>query len=124
MGQAESSDHCKTLGGRLALVTSADEMKAIWSYMRVFGSSYRVWVDGTDAATEGVWVTEAGEPMSYLGFTGVQPNGGTKENCIGVAPYHVFDITCTSNTLVFNALCEYYRCGRGRMSFTMNVTTC
>jgi len=107
MGQVESSDYCKTLGGRLALVTSADEMDAIWSYMRVFGSSYRVWVDGTDEATEGVWVTEAGEPMSYLGFTGDEPHGGTSENCIGVAPFFVFDVPCTANTYVFHALCEY-----------------
>ena len=107
MGQSENRDHCKTLGGRLALVPSADEMNALRSYMRIFGSSYSVRIDGTDAATEGVWISETGEPMPFPAFTEGEPSAGTGENCLGVADNHVFDVDCAPTTYVVHALCEY-----------------
>jgi len=107
MGLSENRDHCKTLGGRLALVPSAVEMNALRSYMHSVGFGGRYRIDGTDAATEGVWMTETGEPMPFPAFTNSEPGGGTGENCLGVASGQVFDINCSPTTYVVHALCEY-----------------
>jgi len=107
MGYAEHSNHCKTLGGRVALVSTPEELNAIQTYMIFVGTFSYVRIDGTDAATEGLWMTEAGEPMTFTGFTGLEPNGGTITNCIGITFNTVDDIQCTAHAFVPTVLCEY-----------------
>ena len=107
MGQTGSIDRCKTLGGRLALVPTNEEMNAIQAYMQAKSITDRVRIDGTDRTTEGLWTTEAGEPMSNPGFTGSEPNGGLFENCMCISDDQVMDVSCLANIWVAHALCEY-----------------
>jgi len=67
-----------------------------------------MWVDGTDAVTEGVWLTDSGDVMSYTGFTDKEPDGGVGENCIAVAVDSVIDIRCVRNAYVYYTLCELW----------------
>ena len=106
-GYLESINTCRVLGGRLAIVSSEAEMRAIQQHMKdVNLLKVIAWVDGTDAAKEGVWLTEGGNPLPYRGFTGRNPDGGERENCIGVNPRAVLDIVCTESGLVSLSICE------------------
>jgi len=104
VNQSTGGANCQDAGGHLALVTTAEETSAIQSYLLAKGlTEVYGWIDGTDAATEGVWLTGSGEEMLYIGFTGVEPNGGTTENCLGVNVDEVWDVDCD---VMLYTLCE------------------
>jgi len=65
-----------------------------------------VWVDGSDAAKEGVWLTSAGKVMTYMGWTRDEPNEGTKANCMMLFGQEVWDENCTSVDHSDGSLCE------------------
>jgi len=91
--QSIAQANCLAIGASLALVTSAEKHAAVQDFIQSEGIGQWdcVWVDGSDAAEEGVWRTAAGDGMSYLGFTGEEPNGGTIENCIMLVGANVYD---------------------------------
>ena len=105
--QPTGRTNCLAAGGRLALVSTAEEMSALQAYMLRQGANKTwMWVDGTDAVTEAVWLTDSGDVMSYTGFTDKEPDGGVGENCIAVAVDSVIDIRCVRNAYVYYTLCE------------------
>jgi len=89
-------------------VSSAEELAAVQTFIQSegIGPTNGVWVDGSDAAQEGVWLTSAGDVMSYFGWTGVEPNGGTIENCMRLVGAKVLDTGCNRAGEVVAALCE------------------
>jgi len=103
VGRQGASDRCKSLGGYLAVVSEAQEMAAIQGYLISIGDTSYMYIDGSDAATEGVWVRESGDVMTYTGMNGVEPNGGSGENCLVVSTNVIGDYPC-SNTVP--AICE------------------
>ena len=106
--QPMAQEHCLKEGGSLALVTSAEELAAIQAFIQSkgIGPEEGVWVDGSDAKIEGAWRTSSGELMTYFGWTGVEPNGGTSENCMRLCGESVFDDGCDRADKVVAALCE------------------
>ena len=105
--QSTAQNNCLGKGGNLALVSSAEELAAIQAFIQSEGiGSTGVWVDGSDAAEEGVWRTASGEVMTYFGWTGVEPNGGTIQNCMMLWGVSVVDNGCYRADLAVAALCE------------------
>jgi len=99
--------NCQDAGGHLALVTTAEETSAIQAYLLTKGLLEVLgWIDGTDAATDGVWLAGSGEELPYIGFTLGEPNGWVFENCLTVGISVVIDLTCDSNSYVQYTLCE------------------
>jgi len=108
-GQVDQSTgraNCKAAGGRIALFSTAEEQGAVILYVLGNGLYEQLaWIDGTDAVTEGIWLTESGDVMSYTGFSEQEPNGREEENCIAVYGL-VIDTTCDVNDNVHYTLCE------------------
>lgn len=72
---------CSAGGGSLIVPASLDEAATLARLIRRHLGSADVWLGVTDETLEGTWLTDAGPPPPYLGFTGVEPSGGTSENC-------------------------------------------
>jgi len=107
VAQSTGRANCQDAGGHLALMTTAEETSAIQAYLLTKGlTEVYGWIDGTDAATDGVWLAESGEELPYIGFTGLEPNGRVAENCLVVGISQVIDITCNGNSYVQYTLCE------------------
>jgi len=105
--QSTAQANCHAIGGRLALVSSAQKLDAIQAFiLSKLGPKSDVWVDGSDAAIEGAWRTSTGDIIRYIGWTGVEPNGGTSENCITLRGKEVKDEGCDRGNKVIAALCE------------------
>ena len=109
VSQSAAQTFCRGKNGRLALVSSLDEMTVLRTHMYSQGIyTDRAWIDGSDEASEGVWRTGTGEVMPYTGFKPPEePNGGRAENCIGLVSHGAFDITCDYNVWTPYAYCEY-----------------
>jgi len=107
--QSTAQAICLVKGGRLALVSSADELSAVQTFIQSegLGPTNGVWLDGSDAKEKGTWRSSTGETMSYLGWGATEPNGGTVENCIRLFRLNVRDYSCDSIDNVVAALCEY-----------------
>ncbi|XP_066973286.1 low affinity immunoglobulin epsilon Fc receptor-like [Macrobrachium rosenbergii] len=70
---------CFNDGAYLAMPMDAEENSRLVS----LSSASVLWINGTDAPSEGTWVaTGTGTPLSYFNWDGPEPNGGTEENCI------------------------------------------
>jgi hypothetical protein len=39
------------------------------------------WINATDDAAEGVWLTVLGTPAPFLPWAAAEPEGGTERNC-------------------------------------------
>jgi len=75
--QSTGRANCQDAGGYLALVTTAEETSAVRAYLLAKGlTEILVWIDGTDAATDGVWLAESGEELPYIMFTGENQMAG------------------------------------------------
>jgi len=72
MAQAQALEWCRNAGGYLAAVTSQEDTDALFLHI---GGQY-LWIDSTDVLTEGQWLLQTGELMTYTGFVAPQPNGG------------------------------------------------
>jgi len=102
----EASDSCKSLGGYLAVVSDAQETAAIQEFIATLGYYNKfMYIDGSDAAEEGVWRTEAGDVMTYTGMSDGEPDGNRTENCLVMVNVFVGDVGCTWPQFV-SAVCE------------------
>lgn len=108
MTHSTAKAHCIVNGGRLALISSDEELAAVQAYIKSEGlrPPNITWVDGSDAEKEGVWRTSAGDVMTYLGWTGVELNGGTNGNCMALYGKDVWDSGCDRADITYSALCE------------------
>jgi len=77
------------------VLASAVEMAAVQAFFHAELSLEYTWVDGSDALEEGVWRTSDGEVMTYLGWTGSEPNGGSNANCRNTRAGDVNDSACS-----------------------------
>lgn len=69
----EAREYCKSLGGQLAIIASADENAALYSY--VTGQGYtNVFFGASDAIEEGNWKWSDGHSMSYTNWHSGEPN--------------------------------------------------
>jgi len=60
------SAECQSLGGYLALISDDQEKAAVQGFLASYPSPPYYSIDGTDAATEDVWVTEAGDVIILI----------------------------------------------------------
>ena len=104
--QSTAQANCLAIGGSLALVSSAAELAVAQAFIQAegLGPTNGVWVDGSDAAQEGTWLTYNGDVMAYLGWTG--PNGGANANCMRLHGQDVSDENCDDVGGIDAALCE------------------
>jgi hypothetical protein len=87
---------CTSLGGSLAQITSAAENDAV-------RAAAPVWIDLTDAETEGTWKTGS-VTASWFNWAPMQPDNANNEDCASLAPDGGWnDLPCTALTAV---LCE------------------
>ena len=106
MSRQASSDRCRSLGGYLAVVSDAQETVAIQEFIATLGyNDTLMYIDGSDVEEEGVWKTEAGDVMTYMGMSGEEPNGNRTENCLVMTHDFVGDIGCTWSPSI-SAVCE------------------
>ncbi|MBY0372014.1 C-type lectin domain-containing protein [bacterium] len=108
---ADAEAACQALGGgfRFADISSAEEMTALQtdfaSVSPVSGAHF--YMDGTDVASEEVWLTNAGSPIPvYQPWqAGSVGGGGTDQNCLvgGIGYDLIFDIECETQ---LSYLCE------------------
>lgn len=94
---------CRKIGAHLALLSSAEEMRGVSLWMFPVTMA---WIDGTDAANEGVWLAETGEEMLYTGFEAPEPDGGLKENCMAIHSGTAVDVPCNGDPELEYTLCE------------------
>jgi len=102
-GRDDASAKCQSLGGYLALISDDQVKAAVLGFLASYPSPPYYFIDGTDVATEDVWMTETGDVMTYTGMSGSEPNGGTAQNCLGVRSDYLFDTACTN---LMSAICE------------------
>ncbi len=79
--RAAADAACAVGGGALVVPADPAEAAALARLVRRHLGSADVWLGVSDAVTEGVWLTDAGAPVPYLGFAGREPTGDTDENC-------------------------------------------
>jgi len=87
------------------VISDAQEKAEIQNFLASPGllNTAYVYIDGTDAAAEGEWKTDAGNVMTYTGMDNPEPNGGTNENCLVVSVSRIGDHRCTN---IMSAICE------------------
>lgn len=72
----EAKAYCESLGGQLAIIASADENAALYSY--VTGQGYQnAFFGASDAIEEGNWKWGDGHAMSYTNWHSGEPNSET-----------------------------------------------
>jgi len=109
MSRQASSDSCRYLGGYLAIVSDAQETVAIQEFIATLGYvNTFMYIDGSDAAQEGLWRTEAGDVMTYTGMSDGQPDGNRTENCLYMLAMNVGDCNCTRDQHFVSAVCEMW----------------
>ena len=69
----EAVAYCEKLGGHMAIISSADENKALFSYV-TSRNSYKSVFGATDREHEGLWEWTNGETMSYANWGEGEPN--------------------------------------------------
>ena len=76
-------------------MTTTAKRDAIQAYL----GGYDLWIDGSDAAQEGTWITEDGQTVTIPFMTPntiPEPNGGTADNCLFMDSDELGDYPCTA----------------------------
>ena len=77
---SDASAACLAAGLQLASVQSASENALL---VTAAAGNSRVWIGGTDAASEGTWVwSPSGTPLSYTNWNSGEPNNWGNEDCL------------------------------------------
>ena len=84
--------NCRNLGGDLAKVNSLEDQTRL---IRIRTGGF--WIGGTDEASEGTWKWADGSSMTYTGWGGSNPDGGTYENCVFLYNNYWGDYRCSSS---------------------------
>jgi hypothetical protein len=99
---AGAEAHCRSLGGSLAKVSSAEDQRTLLAVAAAADFSKAteplIWLGATDAAAEGTWKwTADGSDLAgqtYLNWNPSEPNGMTGENCMALSGTSWIDKTC------------------------------
>ncbi|XP_047486571.1 macrophage mannose receptor 1-like [Penaeus chinensis] len=110
----EARQFCHAAQGELAAITTATDFKTLVDYMHANDfTSGDFWLDGTDEAEEGVWVTSSGEVMPlgtpfWAAFgTSQQPdNGSGNENCLSLPSVWFFYMSDNPCSALKHFICE------------------
>ncbi|XP_063599775.1 macrophage mannose receptor 1-like [Penaeus indicus] len=104
---------CHAARGELAAITTATDFKNLVDYIHANGFFGRTfWVDGTDEAEEGVWVTSSGVAVPlgtpfWAAFDYQQPdNARGNEHCLSIPSawfLYMNDVPCSDTK---NFICE------------------
>ncbi|ROT74383.1 C-type lectin [Penaeus vannamei] len=110
----EARQFCHAAKGELAAITTATDFKNTIDYIHANGlSGTSFWLDGSDEAAEGVWVTSSGEAVP-LGtpFWAAFPNGQQPDNNNGNEHYLCLSsswflyMNDASSSATINFICE------------------
>ncbi|XP_071394461.1 ladderlectin-like [Centroberyx affinis] len=86
MTWAQAENHCVLLGGHLASINSDHDVKAAWRMMK--RNTKRkwlpvIWLGGSDAKKERVWLWSDGRPFNYRVLSRGNPdNKGKHQHCL------------------------------------------
>lgn len=79
--QQSAREMAAALGGHLVTITSKEENDFIGTnFVSKLEPEQTAWLGGSDAAEDGVWKWETGEPWDYQNFEPNQPSGKTEQN--------------------------------------------
>ena len=86
MTWSQARDHCISLGGHLATVSTAEENDFLKS-LAGNHTKKMFWLGGTDAAQEGTWSWTTGENWGFVDWISGEPDNksgpdGTAQNCL------------------------------------------
>ncbi|XP_069970922.1 macrophage mannose receptor 1-like isoform X2 [Penaeus vannamei] len=110
----EARQFCHAAKGELAAITTATDFKNTIDYIHANGlSGTSFWLDGSDEAAEGVWVTSSGEAVP-LGtpFWAAFPNGQQPDNAHENEHYLCLSsswflyMNDASSSAIINFICE------------------
>ena len=96
---------CQRAGLRLASVHSAAEN----ALLVTAAAGNKVWIGGTDAASEGTWKwSPSGTPLSYTNWNGGEPNNLGREDCLEfwASTGKWNDAPCTSAIHIRKYVCQ------------------
>ena len=99
---SEASAECLGRGMQLASVLSAAENEQLVRVVGHLPANTRLWIGGTDAASEGTWKwSPSGMPLSYTNWYYREPNNDWgNEHCLELVPRWSGkwnDLDCTAN---------------------------
>jgi hypothetical protein len=103
----EASASCQADGTRLFVPDSAAEADGV--HDAVFGTDPSLvgpilWIGITDLATEGTFLTEAGEVPPYLPWDPLEPNDNGGEDCVELGASTINDNKC--DLIAWPFVCE------------------
>ena len=83
----EAVEHCESIGGHLATITSGEEQEFVKKLVKD-GIMAQYWLGGTDEAKEGEWVWITGENWTYWGDTVTFNNYHDNEHYLQMERHH------------------------------------
>ena len=92
--------NCRTWGGDLASIASAEENAAVVS-IRSPSEAGSCWIGLNDIGTEGTFVWSDGSNSSYRNWVGGAPNNVGNEDCAHVGPITWNDLPCNNIHLCY-----------------------
>ncbi|XP_063599774.1 macrophage mannose receptor 1-like [Penaeus indicus] len=110
----EAKQFCHAAKGELAAITTATNFKTLVDYIHANDfTSGDFWLDGTDEAEEGVWVTSSGEAMplgtpfwAAFGANQQPDNANGKEHCLFIPSAWFFYMADNPCSAVKHFICE------------------
>jgi len=95
-GWERARDHCKAVGGQLALPSTPEEAAALNAEAVAIDNDYW-WVGATDRAEEGVWLGPDGKEVGAAIWNPGSPDGDVEQSCAALTYYQDGlweDVTC------------------------------
>nr|ABI97372.1 C-type lectin [Penaeus semisulcatus] len=111
---SEARQFCHAAKGELTAITTATDFKNLVDYINANDfTSGDFWLDGTDEATEGVWVTSSGEAVplgtpfwAAFGLSQQPDYVNGKKHCLFLPPAWFFYMGNNPCSAVKNFICE------------------
>ncbi len=98
-----ADDTCRSLGGHLVTIDSADEA----TFISGLTLQLQIWLGASDRATPGTLSWVDGTPLEYEAFAPGEPQlGATGDNCVALLADDEWYVRSCSTTS-FKALCEF-----------------
>lgn len=86
----ESQEMCRALGGTLATFENSADISAIAFQLHGDIREEKIWVDGTDAVSEGHWIWASNGHDVISSFSGRVSNNDKDKNCLSMDSDHHF----------------------------------